>query len=77
MSDLVTAQPEVMEIATTPEVVAIADQFDPFDSVATITFGRESLEKITAFSDSILEQVRVRDSGEAGDILHALSLKHI
>ncbi|MEX0335971.1 toxic anion resistance protein [Vibrio tubiashii] len=72
MSDLVTAQPEVMEIATTPEVVAIADQFDPFDSVATITFGRESLEKITAFSDSILEQVRVRDSGEAGDILQAM-----
>ncbi|MCG9752985.1 toxic anion resistance protein [Vibrio brasiliensis] len=72
MSELATAQAEGMEIETTPEVVAIADRFDPFDSVATITFGRESLEKITAFSDSILNQVRVRDSGEAGDILQAM-----
>jgi uncharacterized protein YaaN involved in tellurite resistance len=40
--------------------------------VATITFGKETLESITAFSDSVLEQVRVRDSGEAGEILQSM-----
>lgn len=72
MTEPVSAPPEVMKVEATPEVVAIAERFDPFDSVATITFGSEALEKITAFSDSVLAQVRVRDSGEAGDILQAM-----
>ncbi len=65
-------QPVALDLDVTPEVVAIADNFDPFDSVATITFGREALDKITQFSDQVLAQVRVRDSGEAGDILQAM-----
>lgn len=55
-----------------PEVVALSDSFDPFDSVATITFGKEALEKITAFSDNVLDQVRVRDTGDAGEILQSM-----
>ncbi|USD65682.1 toxic anion resistance protein [Vibrio sp. SCSIO 43136] len=53
-------------------VVAIAERFDPFDSVATITFGKEALEKITQFSDNILEQVKVREAGEAGQTLQQM-----
>lgn len=67
-----TAQTEVVETETEQDILVIAENFDPFDSVATITFGHQALDKITAFSDSILNQVRVRDSGEAGDILQAM-----
>ncbi|QUJ69371.1 toxic anion resistance protein (plasmid) [Photobacterium sp. GJ3] len=59
-------------LEVTPEIVALSDSFDPFDTVATITFGKEALEEITAFSDNVLEQVRVRDTGDAGDILQSM-----
>lgn len=72
MTELTNSQNQPVEIEVTPEVIEIADRFDPFDTVATITFGKDALEKITAFSDEVLDQVRVRDSGEAGDILHAM-----
>ncbi|MGF1707556.1 toxic anion resistance protein [Enterovibrio baiacu] len=72
MTELTNSQSQVLDVEVTPQVVALADQFDAFDTVATITFGKDALEKITAFSDEVLEQVRVRDSGEAGDILHAM-----
>ena len=72
MTELMNSEHQVLEVDATPQIVALAEQFDAFDSVATITFGKEALEKITAFSDEVLEQVRVRDSGEAGDILHAM-----
>lgn len=54
------------------QVQAIAEAFDPLDSVATITFGKEAMERITAFSDRVLENIRSRDSGEAGQILDAM-----
>ncbi|MCM0148693.1 toxic anion resistance protein [Photobacterium galatheae] len=63
---------EAGQIDVTPEIVALAERFDPFDSVATITFGKEALEKITAFSDNVLEQIRVRDTGDAGEILQSM-----
>ncbi|MEZ9526119.1 toxic anion resistance protein [Enterovibrio norvegicus] len=72
MTELTNPQNQVLDVEVTPQIVALAEQFDAFDTVATITFGKDALEKITAFSDEVLEQVRVRDSGEAGDILHAM-----
>ncbi|KKD59298.1 toxic ion resistance protein [Grimontia sp. AD028] len=72
MTELTNSQNQPVEIEVTPQIIEIADRFDPFDTVATITFGKDALEKITAFSDEVLDQVRVRDSGEAGDILHAM-----
>ncbi|WP_028021943.1 toxic anion resistance protein [Enterovibrio calviensis] len=72
MTELTNSQSQVLDVEVTPQIVALAEQFDAFDTVATITFGKDALEKITAFSDEVLEQVRVRDSGEAGDILHAM-----
>ncbi|MEI8595230.1 toxic anion resistance protein [Photobacterium sp. Hal280] len=81
MNDIVNPEPksarpvnpaDVLALEVTPEIVALSDSFDPFDAVATITFGREALEKITAFSDNVLEQVRVRDTGDAGEILQSM-----
>ncbi len=54
------------------QAVDIAEKFDPFDAIATITFGKEVLEEITAFSDQVLEKVRVSETGEAGDVLQAM-----
>lgn len=54
------------------QVARIAESFDPLDSVATITFGKEATERITEFSNRVLESVRSRDTGEAGDILDAM-----
>ncbi|GGB34111.1 TelA-like protein [Oceanisphaera marina] len=53
-------------------VQSIAASLDPLDSVATITFGKEAMERITAFSDRVLDNIRSRDTGEAGDILDAM-----
>lgn len=53
-------------------VALIAEGFDPLDSVATITFGKEATERITEFSDRVLDSIRSRDTGEAGEILDAM-----
>ncbi len=72
MSDLLSTELKTSEVEATPEIVSIAEAFDPFDSVSTITFGRDAMEKIAEFSDSVLAQVRVRDSGDAGEILQEM-----
>ncbi len=64
-------EPKV-DMVVSPEATKLAETFDPFNTVATITFGKEALETITAFSDEILDQIRVRDSGEAGEVLQAM-----
>lgn len=50
----------------------IAEAFNPFDTVSTLVFGKEALQGITDFSDRVLAGVRAKDTGEAGDILHAM-----
>ena len=68
-------QPKIelrLDASEEQQAVSLANQLDPFDTVATITFGKDALQNITAFSDRVLADVRVRDSGEAGDILHAM-----
>lgn len=72
MTDLVPESQIEKELEVTQEVMDIAENFDPFDSVATITFGKEALEEITQFSDRVLDQIRVQDSGEAGEVLQAM-----
>ncbi|WP_087018139.1 toxic anion resistance protein [Thaumasiovibrio subtropicus] len=53
-------------------IVAIADAFDPYDSVSTITFGKEAQQSLTDFTDSVLENVRLRDAGDAGEMLQSM-----
>lgn len=50
----------------------LAEQLNPFDTVSTLVFGKEALQSITAFSDRVLADVRAKDTGDAGDILHAM-----
>ncbi|WP_415894208.1 toxic anion resistance protein [Neptuniibacter sp. PT8_73] len=65
-------EPSQMTEEQQQRAVAISQDYDPLDSMATITFGKEAMESITAFSDQVLEQVRTKDTGEAGDILEAM-----
>lgn len=54
------------------QAIALAEKLNPFDTVSTLVFGKEALQSITDFSDRVLADVRTKDSGEAGDILHAM-----
>ncbi|MCV6611008.1 MAG: toxic anion resistance protein [Amphritea sp.] len=77
MTQDISSQIEALEMkqlsdAHQQQAVTIAGNYDPLDSVATITFGKEALESITAFSDKVLEEVRTKDTGEAGDLLSSM-----
>ena len=60
----------------TPEELAkveqIKDSIDMTDSEALLTYGAPAQKKIAAFSDSVLAQVRAKDSGEVGQLLNSL-----
>ena len=60
----------------TPEELAkveqIKDSIDMTDSEALLTYGAPAQKKIAAFSDSVLAQVRAKDSGEVGQLLGSL-----
>lgn len=60
----------------TPEELAkveqIKDSIDMTDSEALLTYGAPAQKKIAAFSDSVLAQVRTKDSGEVGQLLNSL-----
>lgn len=60
----------------TPEeltkVEQIKDSIDMTDSEALLTYGAPAQKKIAAFSDSVLAQVRAKDSGEVGQLLNSL-----
>lgn len=44
-------------------------EIDVFDGTQILQFGAPAQEKISKFSDSILENVRTKDTGEVGDLL--------
>ncbi|MGL6259761.1 toxic anion resistance protein [Vibrio sp. WXL210] len=70
MTELVKHDTNKTQISA--EVLAIADKFDPMDSISTITFGSDALEGLTEFTDSVLEQIKLKDTGAAGDILQSM-----
>ena len=45
------------------------EEFDANDSTQILQFGAAAQEKISKFSDSILEDVKTRNAGEVGDLL--------
>ncbi len=59
--------------ALTKEEKEAIDKFnseiDVFDGTQILQFGAPAQEKISKFSDSILENVRTKDTGEVGDLL--------
>ena len=47
-------------------------EIDVFDGTQILQFGAPAQEKISKFSDSVLENVRTKDTGEVGDLLASL-----
>ncbi len=85
VENLVTSEDKVTEekveeslnydLLTDKEKKAI-DEFvskiDVFDSTQVLQFGSASQEKISEFSDSVLEDVKTKNTGEAGELLAQL-----
>ena len=79
-----TAQPEPADVAhvtqtvehLTPEeqqkVAAIRDSIDLMNSQTSLQFGIQAQRNIAEFSDSILTNIRSKDSGYVGDLLNTL-----
>ena len=65
---------QVMQL--TPEERAQADKIrealDLTDSAAVLNFGVPAQQKIAAFADSVLSEIRTKDSGPVGDMLAEL-----
>lgn len=54
------------------QVEKIKDELDLTDSTAILRFGAPAQQKIAEFSDSVLSQVRTKDSGPVGELLKNL-----
>ena len=63
----------------TPEqqqkVTEIKNAIDITDSQAIIQYGVQAQSNISSFSDTVLSQIRAKDSGRVGDILTELMVK--
>lgn len=57
------------------QIESIAQGINVEDSQAVITFGVGAQREISDFSDTVLQQVRAKDSGEVGEVLTDLMLK--
>jgi uncharacterized protein YaaN involved in tellurite resistance len=68
--DLKTLEPQELEKAK-----SIAKGIKLDDSQAVIQYGISAQTNISGFADTILEQIRTKDSGAAGDILTDLMVK--
>lgn len=53
----------------------LADQIDPTNHQAMITYGAAAQSKLLSFSDSMLEHVQKKDLGEIGEIIDELMKK--
>ena len=75
-AEVMTAQVEKAVSDLTPEermqVDKIKDELDLTDSTAILRFGVPAQQKIAEFSDSVLSQVRTKDSGPVGELLTSL-----
>ena len=75
-AEVMTAQVEQAVNALSPEeraqVEKIKDELDLTDSTAILRFGAPAQQKIAEFSDSVLSQVRTKDSGPVGELLGSL-----
>ena len=77
--ELMTLPEEVSLAEFTPEELAkvneIAGDIDIRDTQAVIQFGVGAQTEISDFSDTVLEQVRSKDSGYVGETLNELMVK--
>ena len=71
----VTRQTELLTPEERKQVDAIKEGFDITDSSQALQFGNAAQKNLADFSDSILAQVRTKDSGYVGELLTDLSNK--
>lgn len=75
-TEVMTAQVEQVVNDLSPEeraqVEKIKDELDLTDSTDILRFGAPAQQKIAEFSDSVLSQVRTKDSGPVGELLKNL-----
>ncbi len=71
----VTAQTEALTPAQRQQVEEIKEKINLMDSGYALQFGSTAQKDMAAFSDSLLSQVRTKDSGQVGELLTALSGK--
>ena len=71
----VTAQTEALTPAQRQQVEEIKEKINLMDSGYALQFGSTAQKDMAAFSDSLLSQVRTKDSGQVGELLTDLSGK--
>lgn len=71
----VTAQTEALTPAQRQQVEEIKEKINLMDSSYALQFGSTAQKDMAAFSDSLLSQVRTKDSGQVGELLTDLSGK--
>ena len=71
----VTKQTELLTPEERKQVDAIKEGLDITDSSQALQFGNAAQKNLADFSDSILAQVRTKDSGYVGELLTDLSTK--
>ena len=71
----VTQQVEALTPAEVQKVQSIKDGINLMDSSTPLTFGAPAQKEIAQFSDSILNKVRTKDSGQVGELLTDLVAK--
>lgn len=71
----VTAQTETLTPAQRQQVEEIKEKINLMDSGYALQFGSTAQKDMAAFSDSLLSQVRTKDSGQVGELLTDLSGK--
>ena len=71
----VTAQTEALTPAERQQVDEIKKKINLMDSGYALQFGSTAQKDMAAFSDSLLSQVRTKDSGQVGELLTDLSGK--
>ena len=71
----VTAQTEALTPAERQQVEEIKEKINFMDSGYALQFGSTAQKDMAAFSDSLLSQVRTKDSGQVGELLTDLSGK--
>ena len=71
----VTVQTETLTPAERKQVEEIKEKINLMDSGYALQFGSTAQKDMAAFSDSLLSQVRTKDSGQVGELLTDLSGK--
>lgn len=71
----ITEQTEILTAEEVKKVHAIKETINLLDSSTPLIYGIPAQRQIAQFSDSVLESVRTKDSGQVGELLNQLVCK--